>query len=489
MASEQNNLTDFIIIGGGVIGCAIARELARYTEDILVLEKEEDVASGISKANSGVLHAGFNVKPGSKKAETNVRGLRRFEQLSAELGFRMETPGKVVVAQNEAEKATLEELYEQGQKNDCPPLELIGEKKLKKLQPGVKGKYALYSPETGIIKPYKFVIALAENAHANGVQFNFETEVTTLSQCEKGFRLQTSTGASFRCRWLINAAGIQADRVSGLLGETEYQHYPCRGEYYVTDKAPEKLERLVYPVPPADGAGLGIHFTPTVEGNILLGPSARYIEEREDTASTREIMETIKGEIEHYLPPLAEVNFIRNYAGIRPKLTPPDSGETADFVIRENPQFSRFIELLGIESPGLTAAPAIAEDVAEIIGEQRSLQLREDFNPEREQPVRFAHLPPEKQVRLIEENEKHGIIDCRCEQVTRAEVIRAIENPLGVQSLDAIKRRARPTMGRCQGGFCGPRIARLLIEKYDREPAEIFKNNRESQLFRGYIKD
>jgi len=485
-----NKLYDFIIIGAGVIGCAIARELTRYQGEVLVIEKEDDVASGISKANSGVLHAGFNVPPGTLKAKTNVLGHSRFQGLARELDFSMRTTEKLVVAMDDDERKHLEFLYHQGLKNGVGGLSLIDREEIENLEPNIRGEYALRSANAGIIEPYELVISLAENAHANGAEFVFLEEVFSIDKQGPIFRVATSVGRAYSTRWVINCAGIHSDQISRLVAATAHTIHPCRGEYYITDKVEGMIDRMIYPPPPAHGAGLGIHFTPTIAHNILLGPSAEYIEGRNDTATTAPVMASIKAQISRYIPKLADLAFIRNYAGIRPKLISKSGEEKfADFVIEENDQVSRFIDLIGIESPGLTAAPAIAEMVVAIIGKKEDLIPSKAFNPYRERAVRFALLPPEEQAAAIAEDEQAGIMACRCETVPQSEVIAAIENRLGVSSLDAIKRRTRAMMGRCQGGFCTPRIVDLLIDRYGKQPDEIYKNNEGSNLFYGLIKD
>ncbi len=481
---------DFIIIGAGVIGCSIARELAKYHGDCLVIEKEDDVASEISKANSGVLHAGFYMPPNTLKAKTDVQGLAMFKKLSEELNFEMRTNEKLVVAMDEEELKHLEFLYEQGRKNGVKGLRLIEEQEIRSMEPNINGKYALHSLFSSIIKPYEFTIALAENACRNRVRFLFNEAVTRITRHDSTFHVGTSEGNTFLSRWVINCAGVHSDDVSRMAAETGYEIHPCKGEYYITDKVEGLIQRMIYPVPPKHGAGLGIHFTPTIEHNILIGPSAQYISDRTDTSNTAETMKTLKTEIHKYIPGLANIDFIRNYAGIRPKLIDGKGDRTfADFVIEENKKVDHLIDLIGIESPGLTGAPAIAQMVVDIIGNKEDLKRNEAFDPHREKPVVFAALSCEQQAELIQENEEYGIMVCRCETVTQAEIVNAIENPLGVCSLDAVKRRCRSMMGRCQGGFCTPRIVGLLLDRYGRKPQEIYKNNRKSNLFCGLIKD
>lgn len=481
---------DFLIIGAGVVGCSIARELAKFKGNCLVVEKGDDVASGISKANSGVLHAGFYVPPNTLKAKLNVQGHAQFKRLSEELGFEVRAVEKLVIGMNEEEQKHLQELYETGQKNGVPGLRLIGRKEIADLEPNVNGEFALHSPLSAIIEPYQFTIALAENASRNGVQFVFDSAVVGIDRPDKRFRVRTSAGSTFFARWVVNSAGVHSDDVSRLVADTPHTVYPVRGEYYITEKVAGLFQRMIYPVPPAHGSGLGVHFTPTIENNVLIGPSAQYIDDKEDTSNTAATMRTLKAEIHKYIPKLANVDLIRNFSGIRPKLVSRTGGPRfADFVIEENPAVDHFIDLIGIESPGLTAAPAIARMVVEIIGGREDLTEDSDFCPHRESPKRFALMSPEDQARAIAENEEHGVVVCRCETVTQAEVIRAIENPLGVRSLDAVKRRCRSMMGRCQGGFCEPRIAELLIDRYGMKPTDIRRNVPGSYVFTGLVKD
>ncbi|MBN2543076.1 NAD(P)/FAD-dependent oxidoreductase [bacterium] len=486
----MDKIHDIIIIGAGVVGCALARALSRYKLDVLVLEKEDDVAGSTSKANSGVIHAGYHKKPGSLKATLNVAGHSYFQRLSDELDFPVKFIGKLVVAKKENEIEDLRKLMDRGFKNGVKGLELIDGKQIKHFEPNVNGFAAMHSPVSGITSPYLMCIALAENAHLNGVDFVFDTEVTGISKEKEIFVVQVSNGSIYRSRWLINSAGLNSARVSQMICENDHRMYPCRGEYYITDKVDTLIKRLIYPTPSKDGVTLGIHITPTLDGNILIGPSAEYIERLDDTASTREVMDKLKRESSQFLPPIKEAKFIRNYAGIRAKLFHPSSGvKDADFVIEEDESIKRMINLIGIESPGLTAAPAIAEKVVGIIGEKEALVDDEKFNPERKAPVVFEHLSDDEKARLIEQDPDYGEIVCRCETITKKEVLAALNNPLGVRTLDGVKKRCRAGMGRCQGGFCTPRIVEIMTDEYGISPEEIYKNNESSNMFFGKVKD
>ena len=479
-------LLDLMIIGGGVTGCAAAREASKYNLKTVLIEKEADVAEGISKANSGVLHAGFNVRPETLKARFNLEGLKLCPALAEELDVDYRICGKLVVGTGDADLPYLNGLLEQGQKNNCRGLSIIGAERIRELEPGVSGKWALLSESTGIISPFQFTIALAENAAANGVDFRLNTEVISITPLPRGgFSVGTSDGRQTECRWLINAAGLNAADIKSLTEEHTPQVYPCRGEYYITDKTAGSLINMaVYPVPPADGSGLGVHLTPTCNGNILIGPSADYIADNEDTSNTRAVMRQLKKEAEELLPGLAGTTYIKNYSGIRPKLFSPDSGRTfADFEIEESARFPGMINLIGIESPGLTSAPAIAKYIFnEIIGEREELHPNPAFNPRRNGIIRTSRLESKELAALVKTNPEYAEIICRCEQISRAEILQAIRNPLGAVSLAAIKKRTYSMMGRCQSGFCLPKIIDILSKETGIEPEKIIKCSAGSEV-------
>lgn len=472
---------DVIIIGGGIVGCCLARELSRYRLNILLLEKEPDVCEGISKANSGVLHAGFNVEPGSLKARLNLEGLYLCYQAARELDVPVRNCEKLVVARTVEEEPYLDKLLAQGKRNGCRGLTLLDQGGIEAREPLIRGRKALLSRTTGIINPFLFTIASAENAAANGAVFALGRRVAAIG-CGKGsrpFTVESDTGESFGARCIINAAGIGAYRIASLLGEKAPPVYPYRGEYYVVDKrAAGLIKRAVYPVPPRDGRGLGVHLTPTTNGNILIGPSADYIEDGDDRRTTRAVMDTLKQEAYGLLPELKGYPFIKNYAGMRPKLFAPGSGQRfADFHIRDARDFPGFVNLLGIESPGLTSAPAIARYVTEeIVSRRIRLEPNVAFTPFRRGIPRTAHMKSEERKALIRRNPDFADIFCRCEEVSQGEIDLALENPLGVRTLNGIKKRTYAMMGRCQSGFCLPRLAELLLQEKGIKP-ELFRYN------------
>ncbi|RLI93351.1 MAG: FAD/NAD(P)-binding oxidoreductase [Candidatus Altiarchaeales archaeon] len=482
----KGSSSDFIIIGGGIVGCAVARELSRYEAKTILLERESDVAMGISGRNSGVVHAGFYVEPGSLKAETNVLGHRMMPKICHDLGVPYREVGKIVVAKNEGEIKDLYKLKDNGDKNGVNELRIIDREEIKKIEPEVEGIKALYSPTSAILDPFLLNIALAENALQNGVRILLNTEVTDIKG--KGpFIVKTNRG-EFRSEFVINSAGLFSDKIAEMVGIDRYKICPCRGEYHILDKNRRHLiHGMVYPVPPREPGGLGIHLTPTTDDNIFIGPSAEYIEEREDTANTKEIMEKLYSEAKELLPKISKKDFIRSFAGIRPKLIKPDAKKSRDFVIEES--IDNFINLIGIESPGLTSAPAIARKVVEIIKRKKRLKKNRKFNPKRKAPVRFSKLSDEEKSKLIQKNPNYGRIVCRCETVTRQEIIDALKNPLGARNIYGVRKRSKATCGRCQGGFCIPKIVEIMEEFYNPSIDDLTLKGNNSRLFIGRTKD
>lgn len=487
---------DTIIVGAGALGCAIARELSQFNSRILVIEKHSDVGFETSSRNSGVLHSGIHDKPGTLRAYHAVRGNNMTADLCRELGVPHRKTGKLTVAHTKEEEKTLERLFEQGEKNGVPNLAMIGKERMQVIQPGVTGISALHSPSTGIISPYEFTIALAEQAHDRGVQFSFDSELVSAQKKGDLFHAEihnrhTQQRKTFTSLTFINAAGLGAASISRMLGADTPTVYPCRGEYYVIDKRlSDTLHTLIYPVPGHHSGGLGIHLTQTTGGVILIGPSSEYIQDSEDTVTTSDILERLKGEGKDLLPGLSEHDFIRAFSGIRPKLTPPELGGFADFIIDKSSGPEGSIMLLGIESPGLTAAASIALEIAQDIRSRLKLSPKVMITPaERTCQQRFMELSPEKQSELIRENPEYGEIVCRCENITKAEVKRAIDRIFGPVTYNGIKLRCRAMMGRCQGGFCLPRIAEILHQEYSIDLGEHHLKDPDSPLFHGFLRE
>ena len=479
---------DVIVIGAGAVGCAIARELSRCKADILVLEKECDAAYGTSGRNSAVVHAGFNNKHGSLMAKLCVEGSRGFEALAEMLDVPYKKTGKVLVAFDDADMQELSRIKARGEENGCTGLRLIDQDELHSLAPRLRGIGGMFSENTAVFNPFEYCIALAENALDNGAKFIFNAEVTDIRRDDSGFTV-TAGGISYRSRVLINAAGLYCDKISAMLGIDKYHIYPCRGEYFILDKTADSLLDIpAYPVPRPGIGGLGVHLTPTIEGNIIIGPSAEYIGERDDYASTAEVMQKLFTEAGELLPDIDRRLIIGNYCGIRPKQAPPGEGGFRDFVIKDEESAPGFINLIGIESPGLTASVPAAKMVTGLAGKYLHLERKENFIAKRRGRVKFASLSQEEQQKLIARNPDYGEIICRCQNITKQEIRDAIENPFGAKSISSIKYRSWATTGRCNGGYCLSRIADMLVKEYGLKPEEITYRSAGSEMFSGKVK-
>lgn len=383
----------------------------------------------------------------------------------------------------------MENIIRTGERNGCKGLRAVSQEEVRALAPNVGGIGGMLSPETAIFDPFIYCVALAENAVANGVRFFLEHEVTEIGDGQEGRFFVKAGGDMFSCRYLVNCAGLYADRISEMAGVSGYKLYPCRGEYYILDQiADEYLDIPVYPVPRPGIGGLGVHLTPTVHGNIIIGPSAEYINERDDYACTEKTMDKLFREAKQLLPGLERKHIIGNYAGIRPKQAPPEEGGFRDFVIKEEPAKPGLINLIGIESPGLTASVPIAEMVRDILAQRVDLKEKPDHIAGRRGILRFRDQTPEKQAELIAQDPEYGEIVCRCQKVTKREIRQAVENPLGARSLSAIKYRAWATTGRCNGGYCLTRIVDMLVNEYGMDPADITYREKGSELFAGEVK-
>ncbi|EMR73670.1 putative dehydrogenase [Thermoplasmatales archaeon SCGC AB-539-N05] len=475
------------IVGGGVIGSAIAWELSKYKLDVIVFEMGSDVASGASKANSGVVHSGINSPPSSLKARFCVEGNKMFQTLADELGFPLQWVGKYILAKNQDEVKELKRLKKVGDANGVPDLKIVEGSKVN--ESNISCHAALWVLTAGIISPYEFTIALAENAVANNVKFLLETKVTGMKKQKDHFMINTNKG-DFQAQVVVNAAGLNCRNIVYMLEEPDFQVYPCRGEYLVLDKKYSSLvNSMIYPVPVNELGVLGVHITPTIEGNILLGPSAEFIDDAENKKTTREMMKTLLIEARKIIPAIPDKAAINAYSGIRCKLASPEEGGWADYRIEESKQAPGFISLLGIESPGLTGAPAIAKEVARMISRSIELKSKDNFKSVRTKRKRFSEMSTKEQSDLIKKDERWGRIVCRCEQITEKEVINALSNPLEAKTLSSVKYRCRAGMGRCQGGFCTQHIVRIMEEQFNMDVKNIKLRSPDSNLFYGRTRE
>jgi len=478
-------MEDIVIIGAGVVGCSIARELSRYDLKITVVEKEEDVACGTSKANSAIIHAGFDAAPGTWKAKLNVKGNKLFPALCEELDVPFVMNGSLVVAVSEEEEKALEELLERGRINGVEHLRIIGKDELHDLEPNLSpnARAALDAPTGGLVCPYELTIALAENANQNGVKFWLNAPVVDIEVLEdKSFLVKTPKG-TIQAKYIVNAAGLFADEISKMAGAEEYTITPRKGEYLIFDKQFGNLvKKAIFPTPTKISKGILV--CPTVDGNVFIGPNSNNIEDKYDTSVGNPGIEEIIAGGRKLVPNLPLKNVITSFAGLRAV------SNTNDFIIEASKKVKGFINVGGIQSPGLTSAPAIALMVKDIVQEEGlSLKEKSNFIPHRPKKVRFRELDNEERSRLIKENPAYGHVICRCETVTEAEIVDAIRRPVGARSIDAVKRRTRAGMGRCQGGFCSPRVLEILQRELGIDPLEVTKKGPGSNVLVGRIKE
>ena len=474
---------DVLVIGGGVIGCAIARELSRRSGRICVVERNEDVCTGTSKANSAIVHAGFDAEPGSRKARFNVEGSRMMGALSHELDFPYRRCGALVLCLDPADREKLQALYQRGLANGVEGLELVEGEALHRMEPALSKQAvaALYAPTSAILCPFGLTIALAENAAANGTEFRFDTQVQHIRREGDHFVVDTSRGP-MESRAVVNAAGVWGDVLHNQLCGDPLRITPRRGEYCLLDRKDGGLvSHTVFQLPGAMGKGVLV--TPTVHGNLLLGPTATDQQDRDDTATTQTGLDYAIATAGRSVPNLPMRDVITSFAGLRAHL----EGGSDDFYIRESSE--NFFEAIGIESPGLSSAPAVGAMVADIV--KNSLHLEDDptFDPTRKGILDPKTLPFEERAALIKENPAYGQIICRCESVTEGEIIDAIHRVPGARSLDGVKRRTRAGMGRCQAGFCNPRVMEILARELGVPQSEITKAGGKSKIIVGTNKD
>ena len=474
---------DVIIIGAGVTGCAVARYLSRYQGSALVLERAEDVCCGTSKANSAIIHAGFDAAHGSLMAKMNVQGSRMVPGLAKELDFPFRRNGSLVVCMSEEDMPRLQALYENGVKNGVEGLEIVDARRLHELEPNVSKNAvaALWAPTGGIVCPFNMTIALAENANANGVDFRFNTKVTGFTRGEEGWTVHTEQG-DFRTRYVVNAAGVYADVLHNMVSPRKLHITPRRGDYCLLDRQVGGfVSHTVFQLP--GKLGKGVLVSPTVHGNIIIGPTAIDIEDRDGTNTTAAGLEELISKAGISVDNLPIRQTITSFAGLRAH------EDHHEFVIGEAEDAPGFVDCAGIESPGLTSAPAIGLTVAELLREKLGLREKEDFIVTRKGLLDPKSLTWDAYQALIRENPAYGQIICRCEQVTEGEIIDAIRRPLGARSLDGVKRRTRAGMGRCQAGFCSPRVMEILARELGVSQAEITKCGGASRLIVGVNKD
>lgn len=461
-------MIDVIIIGAGVSGCAIARELSRRKANILVVEKEEDVCCGTSKANSAIVHAGFDAKHGTLMAKLNVQGSRMMPELARQLDFLYKQNGSLVVMMSEEDRPNLEKLYQNGIANGVEGLRIVEQEELRALEPNISDEAvaALYAPTGAIVCPFGLTIALAENAAKNGVRFQFDTEVTGIEPIRGGWKLTTTQG-DLEAKVVVNAAGVYSDKLHNLVSKDTMTITPRRGDYFLLDHATDGfVKQTVFQLPGKYGKGVLV--SPTVHGNTIVGPTAIDVSDKDSTATTQAGLDEVRAKAGIAVKNLPLKQTITSFAGLRAHEA------RHEFFIGEIAP--GFVDCAAIESPGLSSSPAIGVMAAQIVEDILHLDKNPDFDPHRKGILNPQELPFAERAALVQENPSYGTVVCRCETVTEGEIIDAIHRIPGARSLDGVKRRVRAGMGRCQGGFCAPRVVDILARELGLSPDQIVQD-------------
>lgn len=473
-------MRDIIVIGAGVVGCSIARELSKYNLDVLVVEKNSDVSEGISKGNSGIVHAGYNEKIGTLKAKLNIEGNKIFDDLSRDLQFPFKRNGAFILAFSDEDMNILESLKENGEKLGVEGLEILTREEALNIEPNLNKEIVgvLNVKTSGIVSPYEMTIALAENAAENGVEFKLNSKVTSIEKISEGYKVTLNNKELVSGKIIINASGLEGAFLNNLVSMSKREINPVKGEYCLFDKvAGAMINKTLFQVP--NKLSKGVLVTPTAEGNLLVGPNAV---EGKTLETSREGIDEILDKSKKSLEELPVARILNTFSGIRPKT------KEGDFIIEEVEDAKNFINVIGIDSPGLTAAPAIGVYVVNMIKERLDLVEKKNFKKTREKIVRFAELSLEEKNKLIKEKPAYGHMVCKCEFVTEGEIVEAIHRPIKALTVDAIKRRTRASMGGCQGVGCTLPISKILSRELGIDISDINKNSEGSPVI-GFKED
>ncbi|MGG5369116.1 NAD(P)/FAD-dependent oxidoreductase [Enterococcus sp. AZ196] len=471
---------DVIVIGCGIVGAATAYELSKFQLKTLVLEAENDVSLGATRANSAILHAGFDPEPGSLMAKLNVEGAEHAKELCQKLSVHYDQIGSLVVAFSEEELELIQTLYERGVKNGVKDLELLDQTSLHKMEPNLSAESlgALYAPTAAIVNPWEFCLALAETAVKNDVEIALNNRVIDIKKIEGGYEIITNQ-SSYRTHYIFNAAGVHSDDIHNLIAEPNFKITPKRGEYFLLDKSEGSVvNHVIFQCP--SKIGKGVLVSPTVHGNLIVGPNSEAVQRNDldsgkDTGNTAAGLNTVATLAKKSLPELNLRNSIRNFSGVRA------NNSAGDFVLQE--AAVGFIDLAGIKSPGLTSAPAIALYGIELLKKSTGENfVRKDEYVDSREKIIFEELSIEEKNRVISTNDTYGRVICRCETITEGEIRAAAQSPIPPASVDAVKRRCNAGMGRCQGGFCGPRVVEILADELHKSPLDILQDRQDSYI-------
>ncbi len=483
MERGLNNLyqTDVLIIGAGAVGCAIARELTKYQLRVLVVEKNEDVGGDASKSNSAIIHTGYDASPGTLESQLVVAANPMYDKLTAQLDVPFQRIGAILPAITQEQFEKLPSLKEKAFRNRVYDVEYLSREALLEMEPNLNPevKGGLYIPRESIIDPFLWVVALAENAQDNGASFLLNTKVTEILQEDGRVVGARTTAGDIQAQYIVNAAGLWCDEVAAMVGKADYTVNPRKGQFYILDKNTEcRVEHIVLPIPTKLTKGKLV--CPTIHGNMLVGPTAEDLTDKEDKSTTAEGLASIAVDARNLVPNINLQDTITQYCGLRPNRNP--EGLHVDTY----EDVKNYVNLSGVRSTGLTASASLGKYVAQVLIEMgMPAQFNPDFNPIRTGICRFPDLSREEQDQLVQENPLYGRVICRCETVTEGEIVEAIHRPIPARSMDAIKRRLRAGTGRCQGGFCGPKLVDILSRELGISPQEVRKNQTGSYMVAG----
>ena len=469
---------DVAVIGAGVIGGMTARELTKYNISVCILEKENDVANGASKANSGIVHGGYDPEPDTLKAKLNVEGVEKLFAAADDLNVPHKRNGTFVCAFNEKEDGIIKELYQRGIKNGVGGMKILSGDDARKLEPELSGEVTsvLDVSNAGIICPYELTIASVGNAMDNGAKLKLNFETAKISKCDGVFEIVSNDGQTVKAKYIINCAGTGSDKVSAMVGDESFKIIPRSGEYLLLDKAEGKrVKRTIFQVP--SSAGKGILVTPTVDGNLLTGPTSTVVNDANDKATTPAGLDTVMKLALKSVPTVSFRNVITSFCGVRA------SESSGDFIIKASDKDNCFINVAAIDSPGLTSCVSIAEYAVDILKKSGAkLEENENFNGKRPDHHAFRHMDDAQKDEYIKTHPEYGRIVCRCERVSEGEIRDAIRSNPPARDIDGVKRRTRSGMGRCQGGFCGPYVMKLIAEENNISLREVTKNGKGSEM-------
>lgn len=474
---------DITIIGAGIMGTFIARELSKYQINILLIDKENDISNGTTKANTALIHAGYDSRINTNMAYFNVRGNPMFDKVCKELDVPFKRIGSLVLAFDDEDSKSLKELYSRGITNGVPGLQVLNKEQVNKLEPNIGEKVvsALHAKTAGIIGPWELAIALAENAIDNGVELQLNRHVSHIKKLENYYQIETNKGA-INSKVVINCAGIHADELNNMISQNKFQIVPKKGQYYLMDKSLDGLvNSITFQCPTAHGKGIVV--APTVHGNVIIGPDNETMENKDDRKTNTDNLKYIREMASKSVDNIPFDKVITTFAGTRAE------SSTRDFIVGEVADSKGFINVAGIKSPGLSASPAIAEHVVNIINEIfDGLKQKENYNPMRRKSINFVDLSDDEKNNLIKNDSRYGNVICRCETITEGEIVDAIHRNAGGLTIDGIKRRVRPGSGRCQGGFCLPKVTEILARELGIGMEEIVKDSLSSYILTGKTK-